>query len=90
MESQVQAKLHQRELERQNNKWFVDKELVDVSKNIAEEQVKQLQHKQKEKETKFFVESQILHKRNISQREKIGKYGSRGMNQDEYGNNKIK
>lgn len=82
--AQVQAKAKQRELEKQNNKWFIDKEIEDVSKYIAGEKVKQQQHMEKEKETKFFIESQIQHKRNVSQREKIGKYGSRGMNQDEY------
>ena len=84
LEAQVQAKAKQRELEKQNNKWFIDKEIEDVSKYIADEKVKQQQHMEKEKETKFFIESQIQHKRNVSQREKIGKYGSRGMNQDEY------
>lgn len=82
--AQVQAKANQRELEKQNNKWFIDKEIEDVSKYIAGEKVKQQQQMEKEKETKFFIESQIQHKRNVSQREKIGKYGSRGMNQDEY------
>ena len=42
------------------------------------------QHLKKEIEIKDFLEAQILHKRNISQREVIGKYGSRGMNKEEY------
>lgn len=80
----MRDKAKTKEIEIQNNKWFALQQLDDVTTYKSNEKTKQEQQRKKEIELKDFLESQIQHKRNISQREVIGKYGSRGMNQEEY------
>ena len=84
LESQIRDKAKAKEIEMQNNKWFAVQQLDDVSNYKSKEKINKDLHRKKEVELKDFLESQIQHKRNISQREVIGKYGSRGMNQEEY------
>ena len=84
LESQIRDKAKAKEIEMQNNKWFAVQQLDDVSNYKSKEKINKDLYRKKEVELKDFLESQIQHKRNISQREVIGKYGSRGMNQEEY------
>lgn len=82
-----------RSLEKEKNKWFIDKEMEQVEDYKRIEQEKQRIKRQKELENRDYVADQIgmsytlpsiAEKHNQSERDKIGKYGSRGMNEQEY------
>lgn len=82
--NQVNAHNRSKALEQEKNKWFINKEMEKAKQEKLKEQEEKQKRRLKEMENHKFITDQIAEKQKTGRGDKIGKYGSNGMNEAEY------